>query len=264
MGLKKPFHRNYRKMKAGPNSGYSDWAYIVDRQYAQDPEQFIRAFLIIQSDILKLFEFVEPSDINLATYSFRIHELLMRTCIELEANFKAILRENIYNPIYRKGPRAGSYRAENVWNIDDFKIINKTHHLSGYSVQLPFWKGHKKIRKPFENWRTEESLIWYQAYNHSKHDRHHKFNEANLENLLEAYCGLFVVLSSQFKTESFETGSHSLRINTDSYFSGRFGIGGYLMIEFPNEWTDDEIYDFDWSVLKNEDSRFEKINYNNL
>lgn len=82
MGYNKPFHRNYRKMKQGHNSGYSDWAYIIDRDYAQQPEQYTRAFMMIQGDILELFEYVEPDDINHSTYSFRIHELLMNYSCE--------------------------------------------------------------------------------------------------------------------------------------------------------------------------------------
>jgi hypothetical protein len=30
------------------------------------------------------------------------------------------------------------------------------------------------------------------------------------------------------------------------------GIGRYLKIEFPQNWTNEEKYDFDWSVLKEE------------
>lgn len=262
MSFSKPFHRNYRQIKSGHNSGYSDWAYIVDREYSQNPEHYTRAFSIIQSDLIKLFEFIEPSDVNLSTYSFRVHELLMRTCIEVEANFKAILRENIYSPTYRNGSRAGQPRLENDWKIDDFKKVNKTHHLDNYTIEFPFWKDSNCRMKPFENWATNQSLEWYQAYNKSKHDRLNSFSEANLKNLLSAFSGLFVLLSSQFRTESFSTGGQSLGISVDSYFAGEFGLGGFLMVQFPNNWTDDEMYDFDWSMLKSQPNRFEKIDYN--
>ena len=76
----------------GLNSGY-----ILDPDYAKSPEHYVRSFLLIQEDILRLFQFIEPSDINLQTYSFRIHELYMRICIEIEANFKAIFDENKYS-----------------------------------------------------------------------------------------------------------------------------------------------------------------------
>ena len=264
MSFNKPFHRNYRKIKEGHNSGYSSWAYIVDHNYSQNPEYYTRAFSIIQEDILKLFEYVEPSDINNTTYSFRIHELLMRTCIEVEANFKAILRENIFTPVYKNGPKKGVLRLEKEWNVNDFKIVNKTHHLDDYSIELPFWKGHDKIRKPFEQWKTNQTLVWYDSYNQSKHNRVNNFEQANLKHLIDAFSGLCVLLSSQFRTEDFKPGSRSLEVNTDGYYGGGFGLGNFLIVDFPDDWKDDELYEFDWTKLKDETERFSKINYNNL
>ncbi|MEL1245492.1 hypothetical protein AAEO56_14555 [Flavobacterium sp. DGU11] len=148
MSHTKPFHRNYRPVIESTNSGYSDWAYIIDHSYSQNPHHYTRAFLIIQEDILKLFQYIEPADINELTYSFRIHEILMRTCIEIEANFKAILKENNYKPTkFHKNKT--ELRLEKEWKLHDFSKVNKTHHLDDYSIQLPFWKGNNNVRKPF-------------------------------------------------------------------------------------------------------------------
>ena len=269
MSFNKPFHRNYRPIKEnGPQAGYSDWAYIIDKGYAKNPEHYTRAFLIIQEDILKLFQFVEPSEINSNTYSFRIHELLMRICIEIEANFKAILKENIFTPLYKNGKKAGKPRPEKDWKMSDFKIINKTHHLDNYAIELPFWKGNGNIRKPYISWETNGELPWYQAYNQSKHDRLESFETANFSNLIDAYCGLCVLLSAQFRHVDFRPGSDSIESVGYSYFGddgiAGFGIGDYLMVDFPDNWNDDEKYEFDWTQLKKENSRFEKIDYNNL
>jgi hypothetical protein len=56
MSETKPFHRNFRGIKEGYNSGYSSWAYVNDRDYAKNPEHYTRAFGIIQADLIKLFE----------------------------------------------------------------------------------------------------------------------------------------------------------------------------------------------------------------
>ena len=32
MSITKPYHRNYREIINGHNSGYSSWAYIVDKE----------------------------------------------------------------------------------------------------------------------------------------------------------------------------------------------------------------------------------------
>lgn len=262
MSFNKPFHRNYRPVIKGPNSGYSDWAYIVDKEFSCSPEYYTRAFSLIQEDIINIFKYVEPADINCSTYSFRIHELLMRTCIEVEANFKAILKENIFTPTYKNGEKVGQVRPEEKWNINDYKKVNCTHHLDDYSVELPFWKGEFKYRKPFVNWKKSEPLPWYDVYNKSKHDRINKFYEANFGNLIDAFAGLFILLSSQFRTQSFSPGETVLSVNVDSYYNGDFGIGDFFMIKFPKNWSDDELYDFNWSELKKEADRFAKIDYN--
>lgn len=265
MPILKPFHRIYRELISANNSGYSSWAFIVDKEYAKKPHHFTRGFLILQEDIKNLFEYIEPADINLKTYSYRIHELLMRTCIELEANFKAILRENIYTPTFRSGNKAGQLRTEEFWNINDYIKINKTHHLDNYFVEFPFWRGNQNRYQPFLDWQSGSSLTWYQVYNETKHDKNDKFELANFESLLTAFAGLFVLLSSQFSCQDFQTGSISLSLESgSSYFDGEFGIGEYLKIEFPKNWTDEEKYDFDWSVLKSEPIRFQKFDYNTI
>lgn len=256
MSQPKPFHRNYRGFIDCENAVYSQWAYIMDREYAQSPEHYVRAFLLIQKDLQRLFEFVEPSDGNLETHSFRIHELLMRTCIEVEANFKAILKENTFNP---------PGRSEKRWNIHDYWKVNKTHRLSSYKIHVPIWDGAQSTFTPFQRWATAADLDWYQAYNRSKHDRHHEFKEANLRHLLNAVSGLLVVLSSQFRTEEFSPGNSNLVVGGEyNYYDTEPALGGFFHIDFPDDWTEDEKYGFDWRELKKEPDRFEKIDFDAL
>ncbi len=260
MGFQKPFHRIYRPEVSNAIPGQGTNGYIVDKEYSKNPEHFIRSFMLLQEDILKLFEFIEPSDKNLKTHSFRIHELLMRMCIEVEANFKAILNENIFNPINKKR-RLIPY---DEWGMNQFKVVNKSHHLDAYTVEFPYWIGENRIRKPFESWKTNGSLTWYQAYNRTKHDRHLNFEEANFKNLLDAFSGLFVLLSSQFETNDFGTGMATLGLGFNTYFEGKFGIGQYLIINFPDDWKEEEKYDFNWIDLNEQKDRFEKFNYDHL
>lgn len=258
MSLPKPYHRNWRAIKPGPNSGYSGWGYIIDKQYAQSPTHYVRAYQIIQADLERLFEYVEPSPESLQTFSYRIHELLMRTCIELEANFKAILTENIYTP---QVDRFGNP----IYNMTVYKKVDVTHHLSSYEVSLPIWSGPQNIIKPFEEWNSAPSrLTWYQAYNASKHDRHVAFKEAKMAHLLKAVAGLLVLLSSQFRTETFSAGSSSSAIEGYDYHDMKAAIGSLFRIRFPNDWPDSEMYDFDWSQLRRQPDRFLKFDYNNI
>lgn len=254
MSIKLPYHRIYREFVESPNSNYSSSNFMIDREYAVSPENYLRSFLLIQKDILNLFEYIEPSDTNLKTYSYRIHELFMRVCIEVEANFKAIFKENIFS------------KEERLWKIKDYKLINKSHHLSSYKVIYPVWKGDSNTFTPFEHWIDSNILPWYDDYNKCKHDRHSKMELANLNNLLNSFAGLFILLTSQFNTHSYEPGSTLLSLDSkdDFYPDGEFGIGDYLFVKFPNDWSEEEKYDFDWSVLKNEKVKYQLFNYDEL
>lgn len=248
MSIQKPYKRTIRPYTDDRISNGGLGRYVLDPDFANEPEHYIRAFLIILKDFLNLLDYVEPADNNLPTYSFRIHELLLRVSIEIEANFVAILSEN-------------GYTKTGNWTMLDYKKINKSHKLSSYEVKLPNWKGEKNIRKPFENWKRDQSLPWWEAYNKSKHDRQTEFERATFENLTEAICGLVVVLSAQFEDNEFS--SEDWILSAGGKGDGmESSIGGYFRVKYPNDWTDDEKYDFNFTILKETDPNpIEKYNY---
>lgn len=255
MGLRLPYKRTVRQFKDNNYQSNGNGDYVSHPDFAEHPEHYIRAFLLIQKDLHKLFDYIEPSDINLRTYSYRIHELLTRTCIEIEANFKAILLENGY----RKKNRKGNFLD---LNITDYKKINITHRLSSYEVQIPNWIGCQAIRKPFKNWEISDSLPWYRAYNDTKHDRHNNFHIANFENLIEAVSGLIILLSSQFITDDFSKISIIVLDGPDDGFEE--AIGDFFRVKFPSDWKEDEKYDFNWHALADEDKKILKFDYNSI
>jgi hypothetical protein len=249
----KPLYRTYRPMLDGKPAGRDNPNYILDPIFAKDGARYVRAFLLIQKELQSIFEFVEPSDLCRKAYSFRIHALLVRACIEIEANFKAILRENRYTEPVRR----------NI-NMQDYVLIETTHHLSSYEISLPAWDGECSKLKPFANWSDKsarKSPDWYGAYNDSKHDRHAKFQEANLESLLGAVAGLLAVITSQFSRTTFDAGPVVLSLADNHYPASQPAIGDYFRVTYPNDWSDDELYQFDWSGLNNEEQRFAQIDF---
>lgn len=247
MPINRPYKRNARIFSDGQFTEGGRARYIKHKKYAQSPEHYIRAYLLIQKDLLNLFDFVEPADINSNTYSFRIHELLLRTCVEIEANCKAILQENIFT-------KSGD------WNMGDYKKINATHRLSLYEVVLPIWKGIGNIRKPFLNWSTGGSLPWYAAYNTTKHNRHSEFEQAKFEHLIDAVTGLNALLTSQFLDEEFSPTNGALGLEGPNDGTEQ-SIGGYFRVKYATDWIDDEKYEFNWQDIKDETDPFHKINY---
>jgi hypothetical protein len=41
-------------------------------------------------------------------------------------------------------------------------------------------------------------------------------------------------------------------------------LGNFFHIEFPNDWTDAEKYDFNWSDIKQQPDRFQKFDYDSI
>ena len=161
--------------------------------YADRAHRWVRAHLILQDDLVEYLESVEPADVNLETYSLRAADLLIRACIEVEANLTAILRANTYTNV-------GSLNMDK----DHFKV-EKSHFLSQFSVQFPHWDGSHRTRQPFGAWAdgSYQPLAWYRAYNAVKHDRAEHLVNATFGHLTDAWCGLAVLLTAQFLFEDF-------------------------------------------------------------
>jgi|SRR5882672_2282579 len=250
MAVTKPYRRICRQFTNGSYSEGGRSKYIEHPKYAKSPEHYVRAFTVLLKDMQELFDYIEPADENLRCYSYRVHELLLRSCVEVEANCKAILTENGYTKV-------------GDMNMGDYKKVNVSHRLSSYEVRMPFWHGKENMRKPFLPWATGGGLPWYQAYNATKHDRHQSFSSATFEQMIDAMCGLVVLLSSQFYNRDFGPVDEAFLLE-----GGRDGmessIGGYFRIKYTSDWPPDDQYDFDWQMLEKEADPFQEFDYSKI
>lgn len=253
-GLTAPLKRTVRPFVGGSYTEGGGLRYLRHPNYAQDGAHYVRSFAIIQKQLQDVFEYVEPDDINATAYSFRVMSLLVTTCVEIEASFKAILTENGYG------------KSGNL-DMSDYSRIERTHRLSEYRIRIPYWKGLLKERKPFGSWASPGGrLSWYQAYNSVKHDRHSSFKLATFEHLTDAVCGLFALLSSQFHSEDFAPGSIGLSVGSrNSHPDFDFGIGDFLEIAYPSSWLAEECYSFDATKLDfNDTGVVQSIDYSRV
>jgi len=128
-------------------------------------------------------------------------------------------------------------------------------------VKVPYWNTINAIRSPFHNWSTGEHLGWFDVYNSTKHDRYTEFTKASFGNLLDACCGLLVILSAQFARYDFVPEPIFLTAAGGNAVGMDFGIGGYFQVKFPDDFLTDERYDFNWEDLKKEQDPFQTIDY---
>ena len=246
MSINKPYYRIYRPLlnKAMKPSDF----YFEDERYANDRSMLCRSYKILENDLKVLFEYVEPCDNNLHTTSFRLYELLLRSCTELETNCKRILEANGYN--------LGSCPS-----MSDYCKVEYATKLSEYEAVLDYWRPNRRVLKPFENWSTSQSLSWYQAYNQVKHDRQVNFEKACLDNVINAVAGVLIILNSQFDFLTLTP----YQANT-FYFQVEGEVGGITFAESlfeinKPEWADFNKYDFDWSNLKHSQDSFQQFNF---
>ncbi|HSX17947.1 MAG TPA: hypothetical protein VLE51_01150 [Candidatus Saccharimonadales bacterium] len=252
--ITKPYHLTVRQFSDGQYTEGGRSRYIEHPKYSSNPSRFVRGFELLQKDLLTLFEYIEPSKFSKDTYSFRTFEFLLRTSTEIEANCKSIFKLNTY-----------TQKVEERWNMTDYFKINKSHYLSDYRIKMPFWDGSEKIRQPFKEWSggSFQQLTWYDAYNQVKHDRTGNLHYASFNNLINAFCGLVVILTTQFLDNDFMQRASAI---TDEGPNDGFEstIGGYFRVELPKSIPYREMYDFNWQTIKDQADPFEKFNYDSV
>ncbi|MCC4261564.1 hypothetical protein LL270_12975 [Pseudomonas aestusnigri] len=160
----------------------------VSTEFLQDA----RAYRNIQSALDDLFNYIEPSEITLTTYSHKIRELLILACTEVECL--------LVNTITKNG-----YKKKNQYSTKDYIKCKSILGLSSYEVQLTQYPTLKTFT-PFLGWccdNTTATLPWYKAYNAVKHNRSENIKDANLNHLLNAVAAIHILLESQYGKEIF-------------------------------------------------------------
>jgi len=251
MPVERPYYRCYRPfLESVKKSEEGEFAYIADSRNIDNPATYVRQIELLYKDIKEVFNYIEPADTNNPCYSVRLYELLVRCCTLFESSCKDILQINNYKKNVEK------------YNIKDYYLLSKTHHLYGYTVKVPYWKGSHTILNPFSDWISSSycPLGWYQAYNHVKHDAIQKLNEATLLNVMNAFAGITILYASEFYNDDFAQAVKFSLIG-DIERSDKFGdcIGSDLRLKRPTDWLDEEKYFFDWDALKGTPEPYQKL-----
>lgn len=152
----------------------------------KDKKSLLRSYYIIQNDIKKVFEYIEPCQSNFKTHSHRLYEIFLRTCTEVENNLKILCTE----------------KKLSCKNMPDYYKLESITNISKYKLKIELTKTPLEL-KPFLAWKKSYTLEWYKSYNNIKHDREGHFKEANLENTLNALAGLVALLHIQFGSEIY-------------------------------------------------------------
>lgn len=252
MPLSKPFYRIIRPFSDGEylqSSTDDETVYILSNDYASDRSVLIRAYTLIERDLIELFDYIEPCDANFSTYSHRTYELLLRASTEFETNCKGILHANGYTR-----PVRGNL------DITDYCKIEKASRLSKYQVIFNTWHPSRKTFRPLQEWATTHTLPWYQSYNAVKHDRSVNFREASLGNVMASITALFAILFSQFYIFALNH-YHNIGTYTVDDDGSIYDDSSLFSIIMPSSWSSHEQYDFDWEAVKATPNPIDKFSF---
>lgn len=155
----------------------------IVRPYLNLPGDYLGAVRLLVADLEAVFEYIEPSDQNLSTYSHRLYSLLLRACTEFESLAKEMA-------ISLHGD------AREFRSMTQYRSLDREFKLSLLAVDVLPWRPAPRRVVPFQGWRdAEPKLGWYQSYNAVKHNRSEDFASASLGNTVEAVAGVFAVVA---------------------------------------------------------------------
>lgn len=170
------------------------------------------AFDVLDGDLHRLCEYIEPVDDNLSAYSHRTFELLLRSCTEWESMCKDLI------------VASGVTKDPSTMNVNDYAQLENMFSFSAAEVGLMFWRPAPVWLRPYRDWTTAKPpLAWYAGYNSVKHNRNMKFNQATFDNVRHSMAALFLIHAA---------------LNLIPFVSGMShkDIGSHIETRYPNEW----------------------------
>ncbi|MEZ4449563.1 MAG: hypothetical protein R3B09_08790 [Nannocystaceae bacterium] len=250
--LSRPYYSVYRplfRVSGGYPPGESPEDYLAHPRFGGPSRSDIRAFYLLERDLVATFRYIEPSHENIAVYSHEYYALLLRACTEFESHAKNILDKNGYE------------KKKGLLNIEDYAKLERACKLSGYRIRIPTWNGPSKIWTPFQPWSGGvHTLAWYKNYNDVKHNRNAKFSLATLDSVVAAIAANLAILYAQIGDGALDELRPPSSIVEDDYESWRNASHGLNLFEIATpSWPPEECYHFNWLILQGDSDPFEKF-----
>jgi len=192
--------------------------------------KYWRYFLSIEDDFIKTLRYVDLSNDNYKTYSIEYTRLLISACAEIETMLKLLCKTT--------GSNCEKYNISKLKRKlyeHEFGLMHEAGvNLSNYEIDEII---------PFASWEKDDSkgkLVnpeWWKAYNSIKHDRDDRFKEANLENVIYAIAGLFIVEMYYYEKKKVVPSPKPKLFGLEYFYEskkiGKYELGGILLWELP-------------------------------
>ena len=183
------------------------------------PKHHWNYFLTIEQDLENLSRYIEFSNENLKTYSIELTHILLSASSEVDVIMKELC--SLISPNQKSN------------NINDYKNII-SRRIQGFSNEEICISRYRLFYKPWERWEQSESPDWWKSYNNVKHQRNNCFDQANLQNTINAVGALLVTVVYYYKYAfskedgnemnfkdtiiQLQPGASFMKINSDDYY----------------------------------------------
>lgn len=167
---------------------------VCDNFEKSNSEMRLKILLEKLSDILL---YVEPTNTNMDVFGYKIRELLILSCTEVENHFLAILR------------KSSLLNGNKMYTTNDYVKLKKVAYLDEYVIKYRIYKNIPEF-KPFIKWddtNPTKSLEWYDAYNKTKHNSDEEFSSSKLKYALEAVAANIILHCVRFGPYELYNGS---------------------------------------------------------
>lgn len=141
-------------------------------------------FLAIEKDLEYISRYIEFSNTNLGTYSIELAHILLSASSEVDVILKQLC--SLIAPS-QPADNINHYKAIIQANLAPF-IIEEIS-IARYGINV----------KPWDNWASQQNPNWWRSYNNVKHERNNHFNEANLQNTINAVGALLITVVYFYK-----------------------------------------------------------------
>jgi hypothetical protein len=183
------------------------------------PKHHWNYYLAIEKDLEHLSRYIEFAPANLGTYSIELVHILLSASSEVDVVTKQLC--NLLSPGMQHNT-INDYRATIQSKLGS--LISEPVTVNRFGLTF----------RPWENWVGESNPDWWRSYNKVKHERNSYFQEANLQNTVNAVGALLLTTIYFYKyafsfeakapvnfretTRQLDPHNSFLQINSDYYY----------------------------------------------
>jgi len=166
------------------------------------PKHHWNYFLALEKDLENLSRYIEFSNANLGTYSIELTHLLLSASSEVDVIMKQLC--SLISP-NQPANNINNYKSIIQESLPTF--INEEIAIDRFGLTF----------KPFENWTGTENPNWWRSYNNVKHQRNNCFQEANLQNTINAVGALLLTVVYYYKFAFSNEAGHDIHFRDTTF-----------------------------------------------